>query len=67
MVIVVEKYDIMSRIPSDKTEQRWAQVACLYWKFHKNAPEIAEITGYSLATVKNYIHKYQELEDRYDD
>lgn len=67
MVIVVEKYDIMSRIPSDKTEQRWAQVACLYWKFHKNAPEIAEITGYSLGTVKNYIHKYQELEDRYDD
>jgi len=63
----VKKYNIMTRIPAKETKIRWAQVACLYWKFHKTEKEIAEITGYTLGTVKGYITKYRELEKFYDD
>lgn len=67
MLVAVEKHDIMSRLPADKSEIRWAQVACLYWRFHKNITEIANITGYATSTVRNYVNKYQELEKFYDD
>ena len=67
MIVYIEKYDIMSRIPSTETEHRWAQVACLYWRFHKTIGEIAKITGYCHSTVKSYVRKYQELEKFYDD
>lgn len=68
MIIYVEKHDVMSRLPNDTdSEMRWAQVACLYWRFHKTEKEIAEITGYTLSTVKSYIYKYQSLEEYYDD
>ena len=68
MVVIVEKYDVMNTLPVDADfEHRWAQVACLYWRFHKDIDEIATITGYAISTVKNYVRKYQELEKRYDD
>lgn len=68
MIIAVEKYDVMAPLPSGvDSEHRWAQVACLYWRFHKTVEEIAEITGYCLGTVKAYVRKYQELEKMYDD
>lgn len=68
MIITIEKYDVMSHLPSTAdSEHRWAQVACLYWKFHKDVNEISQITGYAVSTVKNYVRKYQELERFYDD
>ena len=68
MIVMIEKYDVMAHLPIEAdSEHRWAQVACLYWRFHKNVNEISEITGYAVSTVKNYVRKYQELEKFYDD
>lgn len=68
MIITVEKYDVMAPLPADiDSSHRWAQVACLYWRFNKTIAEISEITGYAMSTVKNYVNKYQELEKYYDD
>lgn len=68
MIVAVEKYDVMSHLPIEAgSELRWAQVACLYWRFHKDVAEIAKITGYCTGTVKSYVRKYQELEKYYDD
>lgn len=68
MIVCIKKYDVMTHLPVEADfEHRWAQVACLYWRFHKDVDEIAKITGYCTSTVKNYVRKYQELEKFYDD
>lgn len=66
MLIYINKYNIFENDTSAPLDVRHAQVACLYWRFHKSVEEIALITGYAKSTVKNYISKYQELEEMYD-
>lgn len=65
MIVAVPKYDLYHK--NEDTEVLHAQVACLYWKMNVEIERISHITGYAPATVKNYIRKYSDLVEKYDE
>lgn len=62
------KYNVFETMSHDyPVDVRHAQVACLYWKFHKDIDSIVAISGYSISTVKSYVTKYSEDVEKYDE
>lgn len=66
MQVIHPKYDLFANSKDYPYDVRKTQVTYLYYTLHKKYEEIAQISGYAVSTVKNYVSRFIGMEDMYD-